>query len=692
MADIFISYARSDREKVELLASALEGEGYSVWWDRHIDSGAEFSAAIERELEAAKAVIVCWSEEGAKSRWVKDEATIAHRSNKLKTISLDGTEPPIGYMQFHSHGMSSWKGGRDETQFVELRDSIAAHLAKLGGAASVASSTTSVETPTAPTPTAASTDTSIKDRLLKPVPLAIIGAVVVALIALVTVLRGPSAPSSETIASESGIDASPSIAVLPFIDLSPSGDQEYFADGISEEILNVLVRIQDLKVAGRTSSFSYKGKNDDLREIGSTLGVNHILEGSVRKSGTQLRITAQLIRSADGFHLWSETYDRELVDIFNIQDEIAQSVAEALAISLGLQEVETVSNERTDDTVAYENYLKAKTLIRDRGFDNLQSALLLLQEATTRDPNFIPAWVQIGAAYGLLEAYAPGEQAEREYAQWRAIGRAAVERALTIDANNAQALIMLAQYDYYDRDFVRAMVSMERALEFAPDDAEVHDTAAQTAYFLGYFRQALTLATRAAELDPLGPINWNSIGHANSALGDVTDDQNYYREAIKSYQKSIEVNPALNFPYTSLAGIYFYLDRLDDFEQTIQSGVSAGALPLEVRRGVEQLLDLTRQGDDALRAALLQEDIPDLIKFPIAKRLNDPDYAIMRHEEYLNSAYQHEVIVLFGVSAEQRQDPRWKTQVEKSGILNLWQTRGFPFWCRPLGTDDFECD
>ncbi len=686
MADIFISYARPDREKVEKLASALEGEGYSVWWDRHIDSGAEFSAAIERELEAAKAVIVCWSEEGAKSRWVKDEATIAHRSNKLKTISLDGTEPPIGYMQFHSHGMSSWKGGRDETQFVELRDSIAAHLAKRGEAAPVENAAP----PTEPSAPMASTATSFKDTLMKPVPLAIIGAAIVALIALVVVSRGPS--TSSTLASAADIDASASIAVLPFIDLSPSGDQEYFADGISEEILNVLVRLPDLKVAGRTSSFSYKGKNEDLREIGSTLGVNHILEGSVRKSGEQLRITAQLIRSADGFHLWSETYDRELIDIFNIQDEIAQSVAKALAISLGLQAVATATNERTDDAIAYENYLKAKTLIRDRGFENLQSALLLLQEATTRDPNFIPAWVQIGTAYGLFEAYAPPEQATREYSQWRAIGRAAVERALTIDADNAQALIMLAQYDYYDRDFVRAMHSVEKAVELAPDDADVHDTAAQTAYFLGYFRETLQLATRAAELDPLGPIYWNTVGHGYSALGNVTNDPNHFREAIKSYQKSIEVNPALHFPYTGLASIYFHLDRLDDFEQIIQSGVSAGALPPEARQEGEQLIMLTRQGDDALRAALENEGIPDQLKFPIAERLKDPDYAILHHEEYLNSDYQHEVIVLFGLNTEQRQDPRWKAQVRKSGVLNLWQTRGFPSWCRPVGSDDFECD
>jgi len=137
--------------------------------------------------------------------------------------------------------------------------------------------------------------------------------------------------------------------------MSREGDQEYFADGISEEILNVIVRIPNLQVAGRTSSFSFKGKNEDLRMIGESLGVDHILEGSVRRSASTLRITAQLIRSADGFHLWSEAYDRKIADIFDIQDEIAQKVAEQLVISMGL-ELKTKAQNRTADLVVYEDY------------------------------------------------------------------------------------------------------------------------------------------------------------------------------------------------------------------------------------------------------------------------------------------------------------------------------------------------
>lgn len=686
MADIFISYARQDRTRIERLASALEGEGYSVWWDRHIESGSEFSADIERELEAAKAIIVCWSEEGAKSRWVKDEATIAHRAGKLKTISLDGTEPPIGYMQFHSHGMSSWKGGRDEAQFVELRESIAAHLGKPSGADPAIA-----KLPNKPAPT------SLAGKILKPVPLAIFGIAIVAAIALSLMLRTPAMPTSDADRRATNVEAPASIAVLPFIDLSPAGDQEYFADGISEEILNVLVRFPGLKVAGRTSSFSYKGRNEDLREIGSTLGVNHILEGSVRRSGEKLRITAQLIRSVDGFHLWSETYDRELTDIFKIQDDIAKSVADALAISLGLKAIETNTNGRTDDTIAYENYLKAKQLTRARGFENLQSALLLLQEATSRDPDFAPAWVGVATVYGLYEAYAPEEQAEREHKQWRAIGRAAAERALSLDRENAEAFMMIALYDYYDREFIAAIENMEQALTLAPDNADVHDTAAQTLYYLGYYRESLALATRAVSLDPLAAIYWNSVGHAYVSIGNVTGDQDNFREAINQYLKANELNPELIYPYTSLAWIYYEQNRLDKLEEIIQSAVNAGALPPGALLNAQNLIARTRRGDDGLRLALNEEEFPYYIKLQIANRLNDTEFAINLDEEYLNNSYQHEVMVLLDTSADQRKDPRWKAQVEKSGLLELWRTRGFPSWCRPAitedgGDDDFECD
>ena len=233
---------------------------------------------------------------------------------------------------------------------------------------------------------------------------------------------------------------------MPFADLSAAGDQEFFADGISEEILNVLVRIPNLKVAGRTSSFAFKGRNEDLRNIGAALGVNHVLEGSVRRSGDRLRITAQLIRGADGFHLWSQTFDRELTDIFEIQDEIARAVADRLALSLGLAgEQKSIVTNRTDDLIAYEKYLRARQLIKMRGKDNLDRALLLLMEAAARDPAFAPAWSSIAKVYAVYEAYNDrfGKRGAH-HQHWRAISKSAAERALRLDPKSAEAEAQVA--------------------------------------------------------------------------------------------------------------------------------------------------------------------------------------------------------------------------------------------------------
>ena len=388
MADIFISYARADRDRIEKLAAAFEGEGYSVWWDRQIVGGAEFSKDIVRELAAAKAVIVAWSKESIVSRWVQDEALTAADAGKLIPICLDGVDAPMGFKQFHVLDLARWRGDIDAPEFQDLSRAVKARLTG--------------ERQPAPTPGAKKTGAN---KLRKPVTLAAIGFVALALIAGAVIMtrgRTPVADGAAVVDLDGALTSDgASIAVLPFTDLSEAGDQEFFSDGISEEILNVLVRIPDLKVAGRTSSFSFKGKNADLREIGATLGVSHLLEGSVRRSGARLRITAQLIRSDDGFHLWSETFDREQTDIFEIQDEIARAIADQLALSLGLDDGPIIP-DRTDDIVAYENYLRAEQLYFKRGKENLEIAALMLGEVIARDPDYAPAWSALsGVLYGL---------------------------------------------------------------------------------------------------------------------------------------------------------------------------------------------------------------------------------------------------------------------------------------------------
>jgi TolB-like protein len=200
-----------------------------------------------------------------------------------------------------------------------------------------------------------------------------------------------------------------SIAVLPFVNLSSDPEQEYFSDGISEELLNVLAQIPSLRVAARTSSFQFKGDNRDIGEIAELLKVEHVLEGSVRKAGSRLRITAQLIEARNGYHLWSDTYDRELEDVFAIQDEISNAIADALRTQLGLADMASPAASRaTANTSAYEAFLKGRALINQRGNAAITEAVEELERSIRLDPNYAPARAQLAIGIALLANTNPG--------------------------------------------------------------------------------------------------------------------------------------------------------------------------------------------------------------------------------------------------------------------------------------------
>ncbi|GJL92757.1 MAG: hypothetical protein DHS20C04_24160 [Hyphococcus sp.] len=537
--------------------------------------------------------------------------------------------------------------------------------------------------PTASVPEGA----SITAKTGKTLDYVIIGGLALVAVMIVADRLMPEQPGA---ARTANTDDNASVAVLPFIDLSPDGDQEFFSDGISEEILNVLVRIPELKVAGRTSSFSFKGRNEDLREIGSALGVNHVLEGSVRRSGAQLRITAQLIRSSDGFHLWSETYDREMTDIFNIQDDIAKAVAKELALSLGLKPGQTLVTDRTDDVVAYEKYLKAKQLILARGLDNLNAALLLLNEATARDPNFAPAWASIAAAYAVYEAYQPESPPAGDYHQWRAIGRAAATRAIALDPANAEAYSQLGAFLFYDHDFVAAFKAMDRSVELAPENSSVLDNAAQALYFLGYFHEAEALSKRAIAIDPLVPIFQNTLGNVYAFGGAYFPDIDAGAAELAQYRKVVELNSSLPFAYWNLFWAYFQQSDFDAAAAAVKDGVAAGVIPQDIQVLVEAtLLSAARQGEAALRAA----NIPDNRTMQeIADYLGDTDLLVERQRPVWESDYLYEPYYTIFRDTKIYQHPRWRDQMKKDGVVDLWRSRGFPTWCRATGADDFECD
>lgn len=422
MADIFVSYARADKAFVERLVGTLEGTGSSLWWDREIVGGAEFAKTIEQEMAAARIVLVVWSPSSLESAWVKDEAGYGLAKGKLVPICLGGAEPPLGFRQIQAIDFEGWKGGLDDPCFRGLLQALplsepAPH-------------------PTATAPASAASSFGVPPKALVG---GAAGLVVLMLAALLyfAVLPSGKAPaptnSSGRVAAPAALteDGKVSVAVLPFINMSGDLNNEYFSDGITEEILNGLVALDDLRVTSRTSSFAFKGSAKELPEIATALGVGHVLEGSVRKDGNQVRITVQLIRASDDAHLWSQTYDRELTQIFKIQEEISRSVAEALSVRLLGQ---SQSPAQEVNPVAYDHYLRGEALLETTIFSDVEKALMEFRAAQAADPKLAQAYA--GEAAVLAFSASTGKEPP---VPTLLLAEQAASKALMLDPNNAEA-------------------------------------------------------------------------------------------------------------------------------------------------------------------------------------------------------------------------------------------------------------
>ena len=317
-----------------------------------------------------------------------------------------------------------------------------------------------------------------------------------------------------------------SIAVLPFVNMSSDKENEYFVDGLTEEILNRLAQISALRVPGRTSSFAFKGKNTDLRQVGTELGVAHVLEGSVRKSGDRLRITSQLIRTSDGFHLWSQTFDRKLDDVFAIQEEIARAIADALSAPLGL--TEPVNPQRqTKDMDAYDKFLQARALLAQRSPENLRRAIELLTAAVDRDPGFASGWAALAQAHALSSYYL------KDIPEPLKAAEEAARKAFALDDSIAMAHSALADVLRDRRDWLAAEREYARALKLSPGEAETHNQYAQMLMKVGRIDPALEHALRACELEPLGWVPPSVVSLAYLSRGDFVQSRAYLDRSEK---------------------------------------------------------------------------------------------------------------------------------------------------------------
>ena len=332
------------------------------------------------------------------------------------------------------------------------------------------------------------------------------------------------------------------IAVLPFTNMSNDKDQEYFSDGLSEELLNVLSRNPKLRVTSRTSAFSFKGKEVDIKTIAQKLNVTHVLEGSVRKAGNQLRITAQLIEVATDSHLWSQTYDRQIENIFVVQDEIAASVAGALRVALeGVQ----IPKAQQTNPEAYNAYLQGRYFHDRRGKENLEKAIGYFEDALRIDPNYAYAWVQLSRVHST-QADQGHVSVEEGYAK----SRKEVQKALELNSNLAEAHAQMGWIKTsYDWDWTGADAAYKRAMELEPENADVVRRAAVLTATLGRFDEAITLDRRAIEIDPLRVATHHNLGFHAIYAGRK-------QEAETALRKALELNP--QYP-----GAHCLLGRID---------------------------------------------------------------------------------------------------------------------------------
>ena len=469
MSDVFISYARSMAAQAQQIAEALRALGYGVWRDDELPAHRAYADVIEERLRAAKAVVVIWSAEAARSEWVQSEADRARTDHKLVQLTLDGAALPMPFDRIQCADMAGWTGELDAPGWRKVAASVAELVGPAGGAA-------------------------------------------------------PAAPQSARL----------SVCVLPFANMSGDAEQEYFSDGISEDIITDLSKVSALSVVSRNSAFQFKGKHVDVRQVARQLAVSHVLEGSVRKAGNRVRITAQLIEGAGDSHVWAERYDRDLTDIFAVQDEISQAIVAALKLKLLPEEKTAITRRGTSSAEAYDLYLMARQISITDNADlrGNQTMVRFCERAVAIDPNYAQAWGLMAMARSVLH-YRYGLPDD---------GSMAAERALTLAPELPEAHAVTVRRLTEMGRFDEANAALDHALRLGPDSFEV-----QTLGGYLYFRQR-RLSQAAASYERACELSETSIGPAAmlmSCYGGLGDSEARRRAAemtLKRAQAALVLN------------------------------------------------------------------------------------------------------------------------------------------------------
>jgi TolB-like protein/Tfp pilus assembly protein PilF len=472
----------------------------------------------------------------------------------------------------------------------------------------------------------------------------------------------------------SGASATPtmrSIAVLPFLNLSGDPADEYFSDGLAEELLNSLTRIDGLKVAARTASFQYKDRTGDVSEIARQLRVAHVLEGSVRRSGSRVRVTAQLIKADDGYHLWSESYDRELEDIFEVQSDIAGQIAEKLRVELS-------PRPTTSDTAAFDLLLQARHLLRQRNEQALLEARKLLEQALDHDPKYAAAWSALAVVLNLVPVYASG-QPEKTFES----AEKAARRAMELDPAMAEPVTVLASLNEARGNWVEADRLYESALALDPGDPTSQYWHAIMLVRAGYLVEAGPLLQRALALDPTN-------GALHRWLGMQHGAQSQFASALAKVARSVELRSSEAFADLNRGLIHL--------AQGDRPGAVASWNRYFQRRGIRTQapqLVVEALADPRGRSAALAatDDLPpDEFVFYSSVLLGDAERAARVVQKLDRGTDVMDNVIWWEVARPFRTTQEFHRLARAVGLEELWRVRGWPDKCRPRGAESFACD
>lgn len=516
-----------------------------------------------------------------------------------------------------------------------------------------------------------------KVRALRAFGLAVGGAFVLAVgYFLWGRIVAPVPKETRTPEATSVVIAAPTIAVLPFADMSPNKDQEYFADGLSEELSAHLSRLPGLRVIGRSSAFSFKGKHEDLRTIRQALGVKHILEGSVRKAGDQLRITAQLVDST-GTRVWSNTYDQKLGDVFAIQSEVAKSVAAALSVTLNAGDID-VARGGTRNVEAYDAYLASRAMMAFGTAEDFRLGIEKLERAVALDPKFALAWSSLAVTYQSAWMLP-----ETGGAQWKAKGLRATSRALELAPDLPSVLAAAAMNSMGRRDWTEAEQRLQKARDLATGSENVWDTSAMFAANVGRPREAAEYIRRAKLAEPL----LNGPPAVLAALHETAGDFDLAAAEL-ARSESLYGDPE----FVQLSKLWLAMTRRDraEIEQVI-SGLPAsdmtriGAHLDDPQAGLTELHRLADDPNFSTNTVLLAS----LAMW--AAYFGDPEFSLQLVRN-LPADATFTWVVWRRILQDMRRLPGFKDLVQELGLVDYWRSSGkWGDFCRPIGRDDFEC-